>query len=31
VNEVGASAVASHFDHHGDCYKFFNQDQVCIP
>ena len=31
LNEVGASAVNSHFDHHGDCYKFFNQPQVCIP
>ena len=31
LNEVGATAVNSHFDHHGDCYKFFDQDQVCIP
>ena len=30
VNEVGASAVASHFDHHGDCYKFFGEAQVCV-
>ena len=31
LNEVGASAVNSHLDHHGDCYKYFNQPQVCIP
>jgi hypothetical protein len=31
VNEVGASAVNSHFGHHGDCYRFYNQAQVCVP
>ena len=31
LNEVSDSAVKNHADHHGDCYKFFNQDQVCIP
>ena len=31
LNEVSASAASHHFDHHGDCYKFFGEAQVCIP
>jgi len=31
INEVSQSALLSHLDHHGDCYKLFGQLQVCIP
>ncbi|HEX5502752.1 MAG TPA: hypothetical protein VFW96_09020 [Thermomicrobiales bacterium] len=31
VNEVSTSAYVSHLSHHGDCYRLFNEDTVCIP
>jgi len=30
LNEVSQSALQSHLDHHGDCYKLSGQPQVCI-
>jgi len=31
TNEVSLAAWATHTGHHGDCYKFSGQAQVCIP
>jgi len=31
INEVSPSAVDAHTSHHGDCFKFFGQPEVCIP
>jgi hypothetical protein len=31
INEVGASAVNSHTTHHGDCFRFFSGETVCVP
>jgi hypothetical protein len=31
TNEVSLSALETHSSHHGDCYRKFNEDTVCIP
>jgi hypothetical protein len=31
LNEVSLSALSAHLSHHGDCYKKFDEPQVCIP
>jgi len=31
LNEPSLSALDTHINHHGDCYKKFGEPQVCIP
>jgi hypothetical protein len=30
INEVAASAVNSHTSHHGDCFRFYTGETVCV-
>jgi hypothetical protein len=30
LNEPSVSAFTPHTSHHGDCYKFLGQPQVCV-